>query len=91
VNIGTEPGTFGVFGTRAGEDNTFDFKVMAENIHGDIGDGSTWIDTAIDIDPGDTGASGQGGDLAVGTWYLITYVIDNTNQRRLWLFPAYHC
>ncbi len=86
VNIGTEPGTFGVFGTRAGEDNTFDFKVMAENIHGDIGDGSTWIDTAIDIDPGDTGASGQGGDLAVGTWYLITYVIDNTNQQvRLYL------
>jgi len=86
VKIAAEPGTFGVLGTRVGGDDTFDFKVQADNIHGDIGSGSDWIDTAIDIRSGDTGTNGQGGDLAVDTWYMITYVIDNTNQQvRLYL------
>ena len=86
VNIATEPGTFGILGTRVGGDTTFDLKVMADYIHGDIGSGSAWIDTAIDIGSGDTGTNGQGGDLAVGTWYMIAYVIDNTNQQvRLYL------
>jgi len=86
VNISAEPGLFGVLGTRVGGDTTFDFKVRATDVHGDIGDGSAWIDTAIDIGSTDTGTTGQGGDLAVDTWYVITYVIDNTNQQvRLYL------
>ncbi|MCK4291923.1 MAG: hypothetical protein KAY65_01900 [Planctomycetes bacterium] len=86
VNIATEPGTFAIHGTRVGGDTTFDLKVMGDYIHGDIGDGTAWINTAIDIGSGDTGANGQGGDLAVDTWYIITYVIDNTNQQvRLYL------
>jgi hypothetical protein len=81
-----EPGVFGVFGTRFGGENTFDFKVEATMVHGDIGNGNAWLDTAIDILSTNTGTNGQGGDLAVNTWYMITYVIDNTNQQvRLYL------
>lgn len=40
VNIAVEPGVFGVFGTRVGGDTTFDFKVEATMVHGDIGNGS---------------------------------------------------
>ena len=86
VNIAAEPGLFGIHGTRAGAEYTFDVKVQATNIHGDIGDGAAWIDTAIDIESNHTGTTGQGGDLPVDTWYMITYVIDNTNQQvRLYL------
>jgi len=86
VNIATEPGVFGVHGTRVGGEYTFDFKVQATNVHGDIGTGSAWIDTALDIESTHTGTTGQGGDLQVNTWYMITYVIDNTNhQVRLYL------
>ncbi|MHC4544908.1 MAG: LamG domain-containing protein, partial [Planctomycetota bacterium] len=86
VNIAAEPGSFGVFGTRIGGDFTFDLKVNDTLIHGDIGNGSAWINVAIDITSTDTGTNGQGGDLTVDTWYMITYVIDNTNQRvRLYL------
>ena len=86
VKIAAEPGVFGVHGTRAGGDTTFDFKVRATDVHGDIGDGNAWIDTAIDIESTHTGTSGQGGDLAVDTWYLITYVIENTKKQvRLYL------
>jgi len=86
VNIAAEPGVFGIHGTRAGVDFTFDVKVMDSYIHGDIGNGSAWIDSVLDIESSHTGTTGQGGDLAVGTWYMITYVIDNTNQEvRLFL------
>ena len=86
VNIATEPGTFGVHGTRVGGEYTFDLKVMTANVHGDIGDGAAWIDTAIDIESGHTGTTGQGGNLDVATWYMITYVIGNMNQEvRLYL------
>ncbi|MHC4561131.1 MAG: LamG domain-containing protein, partial [Planctomycetota bacterium] len=86
VKIATEPGVFGIHGTRAGADFTFDVKVQDSYIHGDIGNGSAWIDTVLDIESTHTGTTGQGGDLAVGTWYMITYVFDNTNQQvRLFL------
>lgn len=86
VNLATEPYLFGVLGTRFGGDTTFDFKVQEDKIHGDIGNGSDWINIFLDIRSGDTGTNGQGGDLALNTWYMITYVIDNTNQEvRLYL------
>jgi hypothetical protein len=82
VNVATEPSGdgFGILGTRFGGDTTFDLKVQENKIHGDIGDGTAWINIFLDIRAGDTGTNGQGGDLDVGTWYMITYVIDNTNQ-----------
>jgi len=86
VNLATEPGVFGVHGTRVGGEYTFDFKVQAANIHGDIGNGSAWLNTTLDIAAGDTGTKGQGGDLELQTWYAIAYVIDNKNQQvRLYL------
>ena len=86
VNIASEAVNYGILGTRFGGDTTFDFKVRAADIHGDIGNGTAWIDTNLDIGSGDTGANGQGGDLALDTWYMIAYVIDNANQQvRLYL------
>ncbi|UCG58083.1 MAG: hypothetical protein JSU70_00985 [Phycisphaerales bacterium] len=86
VKLTAEPGVFGIHGTRIGGEYTFDFKVQAADIHGDIGDGIAWLNTALDITAGDTGSNGRGGDLDLETWYAITYVIDNTNQEvRLYL------
>jgi len=86
VKVAADPGVFGILGTRAGADYTFDLKVMGNYVHGDIGNGTAWISTAIDIGSGDTGTTRQGGDLVVYRWYIIAYVIDNTNQEvRLYL------
>ncbi len=86
VKIASDPGVFGILGTRSGGENTFDLKVMATYVHGDIGNGTAWINTALDFGSGDTGTTGQGGDLAVYKWYMIAYVFDNTQQQvRLYL------
>ena len=86
VNIATEPGAFGILGTRFGGENTFDVKVQNNNIHGDVGDGAAWINTAVDITAGDVGSTGQGGDLPHLSWHLVTYVIDQAaGQFRLFL------
>jgi len=86
VKIATEPGLFAILGTRSGGEYTFDLKVQATNVHGDIGNGTAWINTAIDIGSGETGTTGTGGDLVVNRWYMIAYVIDNTHQEvRLYL------
>jgi hypothetical protein len=86
VKIAADPGIFGILGTRSGGEYTFDLKVQATNVHGDIGNGTAWINTAIDIGSGDTGTTGQGGDLVVNRWHMIAYVLDNTHQEvRLYL------
>jgi len=86
VNLTRPPTYSGVFGTRFGKDFTFDMKVNDAQVHGDIGDGNSWIETAVNFDKDDTGANGQGGDIALDHWYLIVYVIDGTNKNcRLYL------
>ncbi len=61
-------------------------KVNADKVHGDIGDGTRWINTAINFYKDDVGTNGQGGDLETKRWYLITFVIDNeTKECRLYL------
>ncbi|MFQ6099540.1 MAG: hypothetical protein ACE5O2_17540, partial [Armatimonadota bacterium] len=86
VKIGVEQGNGGILGTRFGGDTTFDVKVRSTDIHGDVGSGSGWINTGVDIRPGDTGSNGQGGDLAHDQGYLVTYVIDDAaKQFRLYL------
>ena len=81
-----EPTFSGIVGTRAGGEFTFDMKVNADKVHGDIGDGTRWIDTAINFYKDDVGSNGQGGDLEAKRWYLITFVIDNeTKECRLYL------
>jgi hypothetical protein len=73
----TLPPTFsGILGTRFGADHTFDLKVNAAKVHGDIGDGQQWIETAVNFYEADTGSNGQGGKLSLDRWYHIVYVID---------------
>jgi len=81
-----EPTFSGVLGTRHGGEFNFDKKVNTDKVHGDIGDGSRWIDTAINFYQNDVGINGQGGNLETEHWYLITFVVDNENKNcRLYL------
>jgi hypothetical protein len=83
----TQAPTFsGILGTRHGGDQTFDMKVNAAKVHGDIGDGKSWIETGVNFYANDTGSNGEGGDLALTRWYHIVYVIDNdAKECRLYL------
>ena len=86
VNINSEPGSYGILGTRIDGDTTFDVKVAGDKIHADVGTGGGWISTAVDIGAGDTGSNTQGGDLAIGQWYQVTYVVDDAaKQFRLYI------
>jgi fibronectin-binding autotransporter adhesin len=86
VNLTVDSGNLGIVGTRFGGDATFDYKARAGDIHGDIGDGTGWINTGVDIAAGNTGTDGQGGDLPLGQWYLVTYVVDDAaKQFRLYI------
>jgi Concanavalin A-like lectin/glucanases superfamily/Trehalose utilisation len=81
-----EPTFSGILGTRHGGEFNFDMKVNADKVHGDIGDGTRWIDTAINFYRNDLGTNGQGGDLEIKRWYLVTFVIDNEKKNcRLYL------
>lgn len=83
----TLPPTFsGILGTRFGLDHTFDLKVNAAKVHGDIGDGQQWIETAVNFYEDDTGTNGQGGKLALDRWYHLVYVVDAAaHECRLYL------
>jgi hypothetical protein len=59
-----------IVGTRFNADYTFDFKVSSTYIHGDIGDGSAWLNTALDID------AAHGGVISIGDWHHVAYTID---------------
>jgi Concanavalin A-like lectin/glucanases superfamily len=81
-----EPTFSGILGTRTGGEFNFDMKVNADKVHGDIGDGTRWIETKVNFYKDDVGKNGQGGDLALERWYLITFVIDEGPQEcRLYL------
>ena len=61
-------------------------KVNTDKVHGDIGDGTQWIDTGINVYKNDVGSNSQGGDLETERWYLITFVVDNERREcRLYL------
>ncbi len=77
VNVPNKPATgasYGIVSTRFGSDNTFDEKVRTTDIHGDIGNGTSWLSTAVDV------TSPQGGNISANQWHMITYVVDNANQ-----------
>lgn len=86
VNLTRDPTFSGILGTRHGADHTFDMKINSAKVHGDIGNGKTWIETAVNFYANDTGTNGEGGDLSLNRWYHIVYVIDSVNQEcRLYL------
>jgi len=74
VNVSDLDAMRAILGTRIGGDNTFDLKVEAARIHGDIGDGSVWLNTSLDI------TAARGGVIGIGEWHHIAYVIDNASQ-----------
>ncbi|HUJ10666.1 MAG TPA: right-handed parallel beta-helix repeat-containing protein [Verrucomicrobiae bacterium] len=60
----------GLIGSRSPSDGSFDLKLQSGNqIHADIGDGSSWITTAADA----------AFTYTVGTWYHIGCVVTPTN------------
>jgi hypothetical protein len=64
----------------------FDVKVNTDKVHGDIGDGSRWIETKVNFYKDDVGTNGQGGDLDLKRWYFVTFVIDDAAKEcRLYL------
>lgn len=83
----SKPPTFsGILGTRFGGLPLFDVKVNTDKVHGDIGDGSRWIETSVNFYKDDVGTDGQGGDLDLERWYLVTFAIDNDRKEcRLYL------
>jgi hypothetical protein len=72
----------GILGTRSnGVEYGFDVKVDPGVIHGDIpAVGTSWLDTSVDIRSEDTGSNGQGGELALSHWYMVTYVVDGASN-----------
>jgi len=70
VNVHDLDAVRAIVGTRFNSDNTFDVKLEATRVHGDIGDGSAWLNTSVDI------VAAQGGAVSVGDWHHIAYAID---------------
>ncbi len=64
-----------ILGTRIGGNYTFDVKADSARIHGDIGNGTAWLNTTLDI------PTAKGGLLNIGEWYHVAYVIDNAAQK----------
>ncbi len=86
VYLEREPTFSGILGTRFGGEYSFDMKVNASKVHGDIGDGVRWIETRVNFYREDVGKDGQGGDLSIRRWYHIVFVVDGgMNECRLWL------
>ncbi|NQV32774.1 MAG: LamG domain-containing protein, partial [Phycisphaeraceae bacterium] len=66
VSVSDIDGNRGIMGTRYNSDTTFDLKVDANRIHGDVGSGTAWLSTAADYST----------PLSTDTWYHIAYVVD---------------
>lgn len=74
VNVSDVAYYRGIIGTRFNSDNTFDLKVEATRVHGDIGNGTAWLNTSVDI------TTAQGGFIGTGVWRHITYVLDDASD-----------
>lgn len=86
VRLTKAPTFSGILGTRFGKDFTFDLKVNAAKVHGDIGTGKEWIETKVNFYEDDGGSNGHGGKLSLDRWYHVTYVIDTAKSEcRLYL------
>jgi len=70
VNVKDLDALRAILGTRFNSDYTFDFKVSSTYVHGDIGDGSAWLSTALDID------AAHGGVISIGDWHHVACTID---------------
>ena len=66
MNLG---GTLGVIGSRGPSDGSYDMQLSGGSIHGDIGNGSSWIATSADA----------AYTFSVGNWYHVASVVTQTN------------
>jgi len=68
----TSIGTYnGIFGTRVGGDQTFDAKWQSNVLHGDIGNGASWLTTNADYSYSPT----------MGVWYHVAYEVQPNNYQ----------
>ena len=63
-------GNRGILGTRINGEYTFDLKADATRIHGDVGSGTAWLNTAVDI------VTARGGAITTGVWHHIAYAVE---------------
>jgi hypothetical protein len=83
VNVADTSAQRAILGTRFNSDNTFDMKVEATRIHGDIGNGTAWLNTSLDI------TAAKGGVIGLGEWHHVAYAIDDaTDTVRMYLDGA---
>ena len=83
VNVTDLSAIRGILGTRIKGNYTFDLKAMSTMIHGDIGNGTAWLNTAVDV------AASKGGVISTGVWHHIAYVVDDaTDTARMYLDGA---
>jgi len=59
----------GIVGSRAPGENSFDLKYQSGRFHGDVGNGSAWLSTAVDTPTSYT---------TLNTWYHVVYAISTT-------------
>ena len=71
VSIADTAAARGVIGTRFNSQYTFDLKVEASRVHGDLGDGNAWLNTSLDI------VAAQGGVIGTDVWRHIGYAVDD--------------
>ncbi len=65
ANQGNGNPTF--FSTRNNSDTTFDVQMSSTGVHGDIGSGGGWLNTAANANA----------SLPVGTWSMVTYAVSS--------------
>ncbi len=83
VNVTDLTAIRGIVGTRIKGENTFDLKAMSTMVHGDIGSGTAWLNTAVDI------TAANGGVISTGVWHHIAYVVDDaTDTAKMYLDGA---
>ena len=66
VKLNAAPGTYGILGTRFGGDATFDLKIQSNKVHGDVGNGTGWLNTTADFNV----------VIPTADWHMITYAAD---------------
>ena len=69
AQVSSNEDVYAICGSRYSGDQSFDMKFDNGKIHGDIGDGSSWLTTAADV----TYA------YSADTWYHIAYVVTPTS------------
>jgi RHS repeat-associated protein len=61
----------GVFGSRSPADSSFDIQISSTGLHGDIGNGSSWITTAANANF----------SYAANTWHHFVYVVTTSGYK----------